>query len=230
MFQQKSVYIVLTAAPLLAGCGVHFADQSLNSLPLPEDFKCRTAIKNSVDYRYNPQDNIGLLITPKPDGEYETIGRPILTQGTTPQLDIFKDSNVYQGKVDQGASLQGSYLAFAAGLQANQVASVNIFDVSHAYVLPNQIPDEALFALAAKPTTTPRYWIEQMYISGVTRTVFESESANASGSAEAFGAKGSVYQQASNASNDWIVAVQLLNVDRYAQSLSGNIASSCIAV
>ncbi|MDN7569961.1 hypothetical protein [Burkholderia contaminans] len=212
---QNSTIILCLASALLQGCSFGFKDVALNQ-SLPDDFKYRTILKNSIEFRSDPGSNIGLVISPDEKGQYHIIGKPILPSGVVPQVSALKDGNVYDSKVDAGASSQGSYLAFAATLSVDQTASVDIVDAVHAYVPPADIPDDSLFAIAATHSATPRYWLEDLYISTVTKTVATKESGNVTASPPAFGAKGSIYGDDSETSHDWIVAARLINVDTYA--------------
>lgn len=201
----------------LAACaGVKFTDQALNS-PLPNDFVYRTVLANSVEFRLNPADNIGVLISPDSAGMYHITAKPMLAPGSTPAVDALKDGEVYDSKVDSGGSLQGNYLAFTASLDATQTAEVHIVDAVHAYVPPAQIPDDQLFAVASTTSTVPRYWLNDLYISTVTRSTYKKEDASASASPPAFGAKGSVYAENTTNIHDWVVAARLINVDAYAR-------------
>lgn len=215
MLRKLRIVNVGGACVVLSACGVTFADVALNQA-LPDDFKYRTVIKNSVDFRGDPGANIGLLISPDNTGQYQTIGRPLLAQGSIPQVATLKDGEVYSAKLDSGAAVQGNYLAFTAALSVDQTASLDIVDAVHAYVPPAQIPDDQIFAVAATASTSARYWIEDLYISTVTKTTSSKESASASASPPAYGAKGNVYAQDSVTSHDWVVAARLINVDAYA--------------
>ncbi len=201
----------------LCGCGVTFSDVTLNKRT-PDDFRYRTVLKNSVEFRMDPASNIGLIIAPDANNEYHIIGKPMLAAGSVPVVAALKDGSVYTSKIDSGASVEGNYLTVAASLSASQAAEIDIVDAIHAYVPPAQIPDDQIFALAATSSSVPRYWLSDLYISTVTTTYAAKESANASGSSPAFGAKGNVYADQGEAVHDWVVAARLINVDQYAKA------------
>ena len=209
-------FMGLCLAMGLAGCqGVTFKDIGVNP-PLPDDFKSRTVIKNSIDFRLNPESNIGLIIAPDAAGTYEIIGKPVLASGSVPQSSAFKDGEVYDAIIDSGAAMQGNYLAFAASLSSDQKAELHIVDATHAFVPIADIPDDLIFAIAATASSKPRYWIAELYISTVTKTNSTEESSTATSSGPAFGANGKVYAQDTVSSHDWVVAAKLINVDAYA--------------
>ncbi len=218
---KAAVFLFLQAGLtlLLSGChtGVHFADIPLNA-DLPNDFRYRTVITNSVDFRLDPGSNIGVLISPDANGLYQIIAKPILSDGSTPQVAAIKDGDVYDSTVDSGFALQGNYLTVAAGLSGSNLATIDIVDAIHAYVPPAEIPDEKLFAIAATTNQVPRFWLEDLYISTITKTEAAQESADASASTPAYGAKGNVYHQVGGTFHDWVVAARLINVDAYAQA------------
>jgi len=203
---------------LLAGCtGVHFADIPLNQ-ELPRDFVYRTVITNSTDFRLDPGSNIGVVISPDANGLYQIIGKPLLSDKSIPQVAAIKDGDVYDSTVDSGAAIQGNYLAFTAGFSLSKQATIHIIDAVHAYVPPAEIPDDKLFAIAATKSEISRFWLEDLYISTITKTEAEQESANASASTPAYGAKGNVYHQVGGTFHDWVVAARLINIDFYAKN------------
>lgn len=212
-----AVTIVCAFLGACGGSGYSFVPVPLNP-GLPQDFKNRTVIKNSVDFRLNPETYIGEVISPDAAGNYTIISKPILAAASKPTSEMFKDGQVYSGQIDQGASAQGSYLAVVSGsLTAKQTADVEIVDAVHAYVPPAEYPDDQLFQLAATHSDVPRYWLAELYISTVSNTVFQDLEGSTSVTAPAFGAKGSVYQKYQQTLHDWSVAAKLIDIDAYAR-------------
>jgi len=212
--------IILLGTAFLTACAPKytFPSQPLNSTPLPNDFKNRVVIKNSIDFRINPVKNIGLFIAANGNGYYSVISQPTVASGYTPIAENM-DGAVYESTIDRGASAQGSYLALAAAsLSDKQVAQLTIKDQVHAYVPLSGIPEDRIFSIAGTPSTEYRYWIADLYISSISTSVFTNLEGNTAITAPAFGAKGAVYQKGGVAAQDWSVAARLINVDAYAKA------------
>src|SRR4051812_29679168 len=121
------IILVAVLAVGWVGCNTSkysFVDVPLNGI-LPADFKNRTVISNSVDFRLNPESYIGEVISPKSAGEYMIVSKPVLDPGSKPVQELFKDGQIYRGQIDKGASAQGSYLtSLTANMTAKQTADV----------------------------------------------------------------------------------------------------------
>jgi hypothetical protein len=217
---RKSFSIPLVSVcALLAGCQhtYTFGNISLNA-PIPQDFKNRVVINNSIDFRLNPSDYIGEVIAPNADGTYAIIAKPILATGSTPKQENFTNGAVYDSQIDQNASANGNYLTtVTANLSVNEKMGVDIVDAVHAYVPPSEYPDSQIFTMAATQSTTPRYWIAELYISTITDSVYTDKSGSTNVTAPAFGAGGKVYQQSSTTTHDFAVAAKLIDIDAYAR-------------
>ncbi|HZU51534.1 MAG TPA: hypothetical protein VE968_06635 [Sphingomicrobium sp.] len=209
---------------VLAGCAnaktpvYTIGNVSVNA-PIPQDWTCRTLLKNTIDFRINPSQYIGEVITPNDDGTFSIVAKPILALGSKPIEKSFESGSVYDSKIDKKASASGNYLAIVtASLAANQKMDVDIVDAVHASVPPLEYPDDKLFALAKSKSTIKRFWIAELYISTITESVYSDLSGSTNITAPAFGADGKVYQQSSQTTHDYAVAAKLIDIDDYARN------------
>jgi len=205
------------------GCGVRFKNAPYN-LILPDYFKTRNLYEKTDIWRFKIPELAGSIISGEPgSASYDRVRR-IVKEGYVAKLEVIQDSErkVYSSKIDQGFALGGSYLVFAADIKADQMAEVNIEDMSLVFINDADIPWEELVAEANKPNPNPaarRYWIQAALLSGITITYFEQISANASGIVgETFKANGNVYSKQSGTTRDFKISLELIDIDKLSRS------------
>lgn len=224
MTTKKLVFSVLMAATFVTGCGgLKFKDEMVN-VNLPDDWKFRTAIKNTADLRFFMKENVGLLVTTgDASGTYRVLAQPIVADGFTAREEIIKDGTVYSSKITQGASVQGGYLTFAASLSANQAVDYRIVDISRVDVPWNQMPDAKIRAAAATPNPSglKRLWIQSLILSKVLSQSYSELKCDASGSGPAFQAGGKCFNTTGVESNDFAIGAVFVDIDDYVKNNPG---------
>lgn len=215
---------ILATVTLVSGCGgLKFKDEMVN-LGLPDDWKFRTPIKNTADLRFSMKENIGLLITPGTiPGTYEVLSQPIVPDGFQAREEIIKDGTVYFSKITQGASIQASYLTFAANLSANQAVDFRIIDISRVDAPWNQLPDAKIRAAAAtpNPNNIKRLWIQSLILSRVLSQNYTELKCNASGSGPAFKTSGKCFNATGTESKDYAIGAVFIDIDTYVKNNPG---------
>lgn len=221
-FKISLLGVALTIA--LTGCGVKFADQTVNTA-LPEDFQHRTRISNSADFRFDLSTNVGSIIEPdaaKP-GQYRFAASPLIRPpGFAPvERQLSKEDNtVYEGKITQGGAVSGNYATIGVSLSVNQAATFSIIDIAFSEIPADRLPVDALRAYAqakkAAGRTQKEYWVKSFLLSRILKQFYTEENSNASGSGPAFGAEGKVYHTTSATAHDFNLAAVLVDIDTYA--------------
>jgi hypothetical protein len=203
-------------------CGVKFKDAPVN-LSMPDYFKTRNLYDRTDIWRFKLPELVGLVIADSGSGTYDRLRR-IVKDGYEAKLEIIPDADkkVYSSRIDRGAAVEGSYLLFSAGLQANQMAELTIEDVSLAFINDADIPWERLRAEAViQPpnSNARRFWIQGALLTTITINYYQEISANASGVVgETFGAKGKVYNKQGTTQRDFKISLELVDMDQLAAS------------
>lgn len=219
----KRVILAAGAALLLVGCtGIRFAPVALNG-PLPENFKKRTLYARTEIFRHQLPEFAGSILYRKGDaGEFDR-GARIVKAGFDVPLQTIKDVDaaVYASKIDRGASVQGSYLAFAASFGEKQTASVDMRDTVMVFIHWNDVPLDELKKVAQSPNPNPgthRYWVQAALLTAITIDNYAEISGNASAVlGETFGAKGNVYNKQGVTSHDYWISMELLDLETLAK-------------
>ena len=205
----------LFLAALLAGCdgdGVTFSGQALNH-PLPSELVERTVFKSVGAYREHLDQLVGLALAVD-DGP----GSPALSEQSIIGRYLAKDSEVeeksdpvirYESKVDRGLTVDGNYLAFAAGLTAEQKAEVVVTDVASAFA--EEIPWD-LLAKVKVPAGKKAFWVRGATLTTVAYKTYQKQTAKANVSGGAFGVGGEVYASADRFSLDYRIGINLIPV------------------
>jgi len=218
----KRMVIFLMAVFIIAiafiGCGVRFKDAPIN-LELPDDFKTRNLLDRTAIWRFNMPELAGTVLYLEQDGSYSR-HRRFVKEGYVAILRFVEDSEkkIYSSRVDRGIVAEGSYLVFAANLDAKQIAEVNIEDVSLVFINDADIPWERLVEEANAQAPNPgihRYWIQAALLSSITIDYYSEISTSASGVVgETFGAKGNVYNKQGTTAHDYKISLELIDLDR----------------
>lgn len=218
----KRAVVFLLAIFIMAiafiGCGVRFKDAPIN-LELPDDFKTRNLLDRTAIWRFNMPELVGTVLYLEQDGSYSR-HRRFVKEGYVAKLRLVEDSEkkIYSSRIDRGIAAEGSYLVFAAKLDAKQIAEVNIEDVSHVFINDADIPWERLVEEAKAQASNPdisRYWVQAALLSTIKIDYYSEISANASGVVgETFGAKGTVYNKQSTTVHDYKISLLLIDLDR----------------
>jgi hypothetical protein len=218
--KKAAIYLM---AIVCIGCGVRFKNASFN-LTLPDYFKARNLYDKTDIWRFKMPELVGSVLYLEPKSESYERGRRIAREGYVAKLEVIEDSErkVYYSRVDRSIAAEGSYLLFAANLDASQMADVNIEDVSLVFINDADIPWEELIAEAKRPKSNPetsRYWVQGALLSTLTINYYTEISSSASGVVgETFGAKGKVYNKQSAASRDFRISLELIDLDKLASA------------
>lgn len=198
-------------------CGVRFNETPIN-LVMPDYFKERNLLDRTEIWRHKLTELVGSIVYLKPDGSYNRFKR-IVKEDYLAKLELVEDAErkVYSSRIDRGAAVEGSYLAFAADLDVNQMAEVNIEDISLVFINDADVPWEKIYAEANAQAPSPdirRYWIQGALLTHITIDYYTKISANASGVVgDTFGAKGNVYNKQGTTSRDFMISLELYDLD-----------------
>jgi hypothetical protein len=220
--QQGLARLVLGSVVLLAGCGVKFAEAPVNTT-LPEVFKQRLLYPGGVA-SYDSQDLVGNVLQ-LAEGQEALRVAVIRPDAYTPQLITIVDpNNYYRSRIQRGAEEQGSYLAFAESLKADQMAELILTDVARAgIVLDNAAQWEQIVAksaqwVASHPKASPgvqRLWVKAVVLTRRSYSDFSKISANASGQVgSVVGVKGGVYRNSEQEQKSVNIAFEAFDIDK----------------
>lgn len=204
------------------GGGIKFADEPMNR-SLPEDYKNRKIYQQSDIFKYKLDSLVGrILVCKQKIGDKSKLDcdlklAPIRKDNSTPLIKT-PEQKVYSSKIDRGAAAEGSYLAFAAKLSADQAAEVLITDSVLVFIQDDDIPIEKLKAyVKANPKVgnENRYWIQGALLATIiTRNLIKIDS-NASGVVgTATGLKGQVYKNEGLEAIDYKISLLMPDIDR----------------
>jgi len=210
-------WIVFLMAITFVACGVKFNDAPIN-LVMPDYFKERNLLDRTEIWRHKLPELVGSIVYLQSDGSYSR-HRRIVKEGYVANLELVEDPErkVYSSRIDRGAAAEGSYLVFAADLEVSQMAEVNIEDVSLVFINDADVPWEEIYAEAnaqAPSTDIRRYWIQGALLTHITIDYYTKISSNASGVVgDTFGAKGNVYNKQGTTSRDFMISLELYDLD-----------------
>lgn len=212
--------ILLGSLLLMTACaGVRFADEGINK-GLPEDWKNRIVYKQTDILKYDISQIPGqiLFCTDVAEGEKDCkIQVDRYVKNGTGVLIKTPEAIVYNSKIDSKASAQGSYLAFAAQIQAGHVEEVSITDSIVVYYKFEDVPIAELKRYAATVSSPPgvkRYWIQGALLSTINRNSLTEIDADAkSVIGNTAGVSGKVYNKGITIQNDYRLSFLLADLD-----------------
>jgi hypothetical protein len=219
---------ILAICVLFGGCpfssdGVRFSDVTLTN-DIPQSFKDRNVYPDqSGILKYKLEQIAGSIIYHEPNAEYYDLKKIVLPKNYHPVLEIVKDDlgKVFEGTVNRNAAVKGSYLSFAASLDAKSIATFSIRDRVMVFVNSDDVPWEALVreARVQKPNpATKRYWIQGALMSSLDAVMLTEISANASAVVgPTLGAEAKVYNKSGQEIHDYKISVHLIDLDKLAQ-------------
>jgi hypothetical protein len=132
---------------------------------------------------------------------------------------ITDPNNYYKSRIQKGAEIQGSYLAFAANFSADKMAQLELSDIARAGIdwdgtNFDDVITQATSWIATHPnadTTVTRIWIKDVVLTKRIYSDFTKISANASGQVgPVVGVKGGVYNN-----NESLIKSIILSFDAY---------------
>jgi hypothetical protein len=210
---------------LLASCdGVKFADVEVNR-PLPDEFKNRTFYAKTDIFKYRLSQLAGNVIVREADSTaYVRLDR-VVPEGVVPiEKDVDEEGGeIYRSVVDRGASAEGSYLAFAGSLSANEIAKVQIRDRHWVFIdLVPAVRDAIADWVEDHPNDDPavkRWYVQGALLASITTDYYQEIDATASGVVgETLGAKGEVYNRFRETATDFRISLELLDIDALARA------------
>lgn len=208
----------MSALLLLSCSGVKFSQVPLTT-EVPAHFLTRNLYADESGLmRYKLPQLVGSVLHVPTTGS-TSLAKVVLREGYTPKLEVIPEA---EGKivslfVDQGASLSGSYLSFAASLSQEEVARVTICDRNLVHIANSDIPWELLRREAKnRPSsfTGRRLWVRGALLSSVDGSRFTKINADASAVlGETLGAKGNVYNRQGSELHDYRISMDVLDLD-----------------
>lgn len=198
------------------GCtGLKFADTPLNKA-LPQDYKNRVLWNETDVFKYNLEQLVGHIIYEEGTNGGYARGPRIVDRSKPPVMKAIEGGTIYESKIDRGAAAEGSYLAFAAKMDAKQSAEVQIIDNSQVFIPYENIPiGDLLKAGASTNGARKRFYIQGVLLAGVLTKYSSEITADASGVVgNTFGAKGNVYNERGEIARDVRISLLLLDLDK----------------
>jgi len=227
---RKCIALVIVAF-LIGGCdgGIKFAQLPVN-VTLPEAFASRATYPGGVA-GYNFKDLVGNVLLVDETDSPLLIGvlRP---NGYKDSVKLITDPlNYYKSKIQFGAQAQGSYLAFAAGFKADQLAEVTLFDVAWAGInfgegstFPD-IQQKIVTWVREHPkgpqdSTGQRLWIKSAVLTKKLVQSYVKIDMNASGQLAVVGVKTGVYAESGDEVREVIIAIEAFDMDKFVGTVS----------
>jgi hypothetical protein len=217
-------FVVLILACFCVGChgeGVRFTSLHLTN-DLPDTFKQRNLYPDeSGILKYKLTELVGTVIYKEKGENAYSVKKVILKADYKPTLEVANEAlaPIFDALVNKSAGTKGSYLAFAASLDGNDVATVSIRDRNIVHVDNKDVPWELLVqeAKSEKGSASERYWIQGAMLSSLDVTKLVEIKSDASGVlGSTFGVEGKVYNKQSEARHEYKISVRLLNLDKLA--------------
>ena len=219
---------LLLAVTLTYGCatGVKFASSPVNK-PLPKAFAERTvSLKGGSEYI--PQDIVGNIISKQNDQDPNLIGVVRPANYVYKLIPITETLNYYHSRIQSGAQIEGSYLAFSTKLGAEDMVEITLDDIARASI---EITDEATWgeienkiikwvkAHPKKYLNESRLWIKSVILTRMVYNTYTKINADASGQVGAVvGVKTGVYRNNEDQTKSVIVGFDVYDVDRLANN------------
>jgi hypothetical protein len=206
--------ISLVLAIVCVGCqGIEFADDTSN-MALPDDYKNRTLWPGTDIFKYNLSELAGSYVR-RDAGTFTRLNR-VVNPGYKPEFRVRDLKAIYESNIDRQASMQGSYLAFAASLKANERAHVKIQDIGMVFIKDDDLPREDIAGQAIrayKANERGRYYIQGVLLASVTTRHFVEIDASAKGVVGAtIGLDSKVYNKRGQSATDFRISVELVDL------------------
>ncbi len=192
---------------------------SFNNPNVPPAFKSRAAC-TGLTAGYSPEDLVCNIVEVGPGAEPTVIGTVTPTSDYRCKLTLVKESgNYYHSRIQYGAQVLCSYLAFAADLKAGVMVDYALGDDAVASFGP--LTEDICNKLSAwvakhprKDTSVRRLWIREIVRSQQTTATFDTVGASISAQVGPLvGVKGTVYRRNDNDTRAWIFGLVTYDVD-----------------
>jgi hypothetical protein len=231
--------ILLIVAFVSYGC-VSFGDTTINNINLPNDWKYRTFIKQTIDWKNNLTDLIGIVLEESKDsnttlgkiglqidstGDYvyfdETV--TILPNDFKPALKMIDDGLVYEFKMDNNLKTELNVSVFAVGLENNNNIDIKrnvvIQDLSYTGISKEDIKkiNDKLSEISRKKPNVRKYYVQNATLSVINWKDAVKTDVTVGLKGETYGVKGKVYNtnDTSRTVKDARIHVKLLDIDKY---------------
>ena len=215
----------------LIGCaGVKFAPAAVNE-PIPDAFSKRALYPAGVA-GYEFQDLVGSILSVKNKEDPVMIGmiRPEKYKNSVTY--ITDSNNYYHSRIQKGAEVQGSYLAFAGNFSAGQMAELTLIDIARAGIVWGT--SDAAWEKFQKAATEwvnrhpkadnsiKRLWVKSVVLSRRLYSSYTNVGADATGQVgHVIGVESGVYRKSENESKSVMLAFEAFDIDSIAQQSSG---------
>ncbi len=228
---------------LTSGCGgVKFGPTPIDK-PLPSGFAERTIYPDGAA-AYEMEDLVGCILLEKNITEsivdpstgqarvvtkkkYDKAG-VVLPADFTPTVRPIKEALMYyRSKIDRGAAVQGSYLAFAASFSEKQLGELTLSDSALVSIPNSKFPEQEILNYVKSHPTVPagytaRLWIRSVILTRRVYCQYTDISANASGVVgDTVGVKAGVYNKQTEDVGDVILGMDTHDIDRLARRIEG---------
>jgi hypothetical protein len=220
----KSLFIFLSI--IFVGCGgVKFAQAPIN-LDLPESFKQRSAYPAGV-MGYQFQDLIGSILLIKRDVNPIILGIIRPDSFISKMIPITDPNNYYKSRIQKGAELKGSYLAFASNLSKEDLVEYELIDIARAGIeftsseTFSQIVNKSKQWVRNNPKTDSsnvRLWIRAVVLTKESRYAFTKIDINAKGQVgDVVGVSTGIYHKNENSNRGVLISFEAIDIDVLAQ-------------
>jgi hypothetical protein len=225
----KSIFFIVFLG--LFSCRGLKPGESPVNIPIPKEFADRTVFPTDLAGANRFQDLAGSIIT------FKAATTPIFAGLARPDsyvavsVPITDPNTYYKSRIQKGAEIQGGYLQFAAGFTADQMAELELIDISWAGIsfdteTPwNQVIKKAQTWVETHPktdTTIKRWWIKEVTLTRRVFTSYAKIKADASGTVGPIvGLKAGIYNNNDNSVKSVIIGLVAYDIDQMvAQSKS----------
>ncbi|NLD49253.1 MAG: hypothetical protein GX660_18995 [Clostridiaceae bacterium] len=221
MKKTKLAILMIITGLFISCSGVKFANAPVNK-DVPDAFKKRALYPAGVA-GYEFQDLVGSIIRIKNTEDPIRIGliRPNNYQNVV--IPITDPNNYYKSRIQKGAEIKGSYLAFAADFKAEQLAELELVDIARAGIafendsVFQQIVDKAEKWVTQHPnkdTSIVRLWIKSVVLTRRIYNDFTNVGAKASGQVgDVVGVSTGVYNKSEESIRSVLIAFEAFDID-----------------
>lgn len=216
---------------LVVGCAAPTAVPTTTASrpPLPEDLRSRQLYEHTHYFKYDLSELVGTVLT-QPSGQLSgaySRGPRLVPPQFTPPVTIIQDGILYTAKIDRGAALEGSVLAFAASLARTELVEVVFQDIARAFVPGERIPtkDILAWAIALADSDSRSFYVQGVVLSTVQKTYYDEVDSSASSlTGDLFRGSGRVYSRREALSRDFQIAVELLDLAEFVRLAPHSVA------
>jgi len=236
----KFLFLLLLSLIIISCSGVKFANSPVNS-PLPDSFTKRALYPGGVaGYEFN--DLVGNIIKLEPNHDPLRMG-VIVPEGFRNEIIPIveaESNNYFKSRIQRGAEINGSYLAFAANFSVDQLAELELIDIARAgisFVNPatyNEIEKALTDYVKNHPKqqgdTSKRIWIKSVVLTRQVYHTFTNVGAHASGVVgEVVGVSTGVYNKNDLSTRSVIIAFESFDIDELVSQIKNDIKLSLSA-